>query len=393
MLYRINEGTVTPVASTSVPEEALYEEQLEDWVASRPDMLGEQLLIIGRQVQLDEGQDRIDLLAIDQVGNLVVIELKRDLIGGSADLQALRYAALVSRWTHDDVRRHAEGYWRSGGETRGTFAQEVEKLCGDEYEINGRQRIILVGRDIKPRLGTMALWLRNQGVDVTVAGVTLMRDDDRFYAQPQIVIPVPSEDRFQAQVAIGSSDKPWLIDGQAWHLEQRCSPQGREIVERLVELIGVAVPEANGPNWAQKFYISWKYGNRIWATVGTGSPNRARLDFDLSASHEDVAEQLGYAVFEGDASLSEKFGLGSSVGRVGDGNTLRLIIKSTQDLAGPKAAVLSDLLRRSWAEYTGLQLIAAPAEEPRLGPEAEGETAKAHGDGLARAPSGERADG
>jgi len=388
MLYRITEGTVTRIASTSVPEEALYEEHVENWVASCPEMLGEQLLIIGRQVQLDEGQDRIDLLAIDQAGNLVVVELKRDLIGGSADLQALRYAALVSRWTHDDVRGHAEGYWRSHGETRGTFAQEVEKLCGEEYEINGRQRIILVGRDIKPRLGTMALWLRSQGVDVTVAGVSLMRDGDRLYAQPQIVIPVPSEDRFQGKVAIGSSDKPWLIDGQAWHLEQRCSPQGREIVERLVELIGEAVPEANGPSWTQKLYISWRFGNKIWASVGTGSPNRASLNFDLTASHEQVAEQLEYAVFEGDATLSEKLALGSSVGRVGDGNTLRLIIKSPADLAEQSATVLTELLRRSWAEHTNVQ-AAGPAAVVGSAEDGDGEIAMEHGDEFVAVPLGD----
>ena len=362
MLYRVNQSEVMAVSSTSVPEEALYEEHVEDWVASCPEMLGEQLVVVGRQVQLDEGQDRIDLLAIDQAGNLVVVELKRDLIGGSADLQALRYAALVSHWTFDDLRKHAEGYWKSRGETRGTFSQEVDKLCGEEYEINARQRIILVGRDIKPRLGTMALWLRLQGVDVTVVGLSLMRDEDRLYAQPQVVLPIPSEDRFQAQVAIGSSDKPWLIDGQTWHLEQRCSPQGRELVERLVDLIGAAAPEASGPNWAQKFYISWKHGNRIWAAIDTGSPNRARLDFDLSLSHDEVADLLGYDVFEGDASLSEKFGLGSSVGSVGDGR-LRLIIKSTADLEGRTSEVLVDLLRRGWAEQTGTY-APAPSDTP-----------------------------
>ena len=42
-------------------------------------MLGEPLLIIGRQVALDGGKDRIDLLALDQDGSFVVIELKRGI--------------------------------------------------------------------------------------------------------------------------------------------------------------------------------------------------------------------------------------------------------------------------------------------------------------------------
>jgi len=42
---------------------------------------------------------RIDLLGIDDQANLVVIELKRTEDGGAMDLQAIRYAAMVSAMT------------------------------------------------------------------------------------------------------------------------------------------------------------------------------------------------------------------------------------------------------------------------------------------------------
>jgi hypothetical protein len=44
---------------------------------------------------------RIDLLAIDQQANLVVIELKRTSDGGHMDLQAIRYASMVSAMTFE----------------------------------------------------------------------------------------------------------------------------------------------------------------------------------------------------------------------------------------------------------------------------------------------------
>jgi hypothetical protein len=226
MLYRIDGSEVIEVPPTSAPDEDLYERDVEDWVAARPAVLGEPLLMIGRQVAMDEGKDRIDLLALDTAGSLVVIELKRDLVGGSADLQALRYAALLSQWTHEDVRRQAEGYWRTISHQTSTFAQAVEEFCEEGYEVNGGQRVILAGRDIKPRLGTVALWLRKQGIDTRVVAIRILRDEGRLYVQPQVIIPVPSDERLTARVQIGSSDKPWLSDGQAWHPRAAMLPQG-----------------------------------------------------------------------------------------------------------------------------------------------------------------------
>ena len=352
MLYRVDGEAAVEVTETTALDEKLYESQVEAWIASSPGILGEELLIIGRQVQLDDGADRIDLLAIDEQGRLVVIELKRDLIGGSADLQALRYAALLSSWTYETVRQQAEGYWRSTHQEVGSFTQEVESRFGSEYEIPGGQRVILVGRDVKPRLGTMALWLRSQGVDVRVVAISLLKDGDALYVQPQVVIPPPSEDRYRADVQVGSSEKPWLKDGQRWHLEQRCSPQGRQIVERLLHLIAEAVPDADGPHWGQKFYISWKAGNRIWAAIGTDSPNRARLDLTRSPVGQTVAaERLGYALFQEELELAEKFQLGSSVAPKGDGG-LTFITKYPADVEADKGAALAALLRESWLAFS-----------------------------------------
>lgn|GEM_PF-407515 len=352
MLYRIVGADVVEVPSTSASHEELYERDVEDWVALRPEVLGEPLLVIGRQVALDEGKDRLDLLALDQAGSLVVIELKRDLVGGSADLQALRYAAMISQWTHEDVRRQAEGYWRTIGRQGSTFAQAVEDFCEEGYEVNGGQRMILAGRDVKPRLGTMALWLRKHGIDTRVVAIRILKDDERLYVQPQVIIPVPSDERLTARIQIGSSDKPWLSDGEAWHLEQRCSPTGREVVEALVDLIGRSVPDAEGPNWAQKQYVSWRHRSTNWIHMHTRSSG-AVVDLDgVKASKEDVARRLGMKVFHGEADLADKLALGSSVATRREGG-VRINIKALPDVQGSRGEALGDVLREAWLAFTG----------------------------------------
>lgn len=51
----------------------------------------------------DVSRCRIDLLGIERDANLVAIELKRPEDGGHMELQAIRYAAMVSTMTFDEA--------------------------------------------------------------------------------------------------------------------------------------------------------------------------------------------------------------------------------------------------------------------------------------------------
>src|SRR6266550_2079013 len=63
--------------------------------------LGEPLLLIGEEIRpADFVDDRIDLLAVDEQGSLVVIELKRASHKLQL-LQALGYAGMVAKWQLD----------------------------------------------------------------------------------------------------------------------------------------------------------------------------------------------------------------------------------------------------------------------------------------------------
>jgi hypothetical protein len=58
---------------------ALEVQHLERWIAAKPELLGERLLVITTQFAgFDRTRDRSDILALDEAGKLVVIELKRE---------------------------------------------------------------------------------------------------------------------------------------------------------------------------------------------------------------------------------------------------------------------------------------------------------------------------
>jgi RecB family endonuclease NucS len=63
----------------------------------------ETLVISEEFGEWEESRLRIDLLALDKDANLVIIELKRTRDGGHMDLQAIRYASMVSTMTFDQA--------------------------------------------------------------------------------------------------------------------------------------------------------------------------------------------------------------------------------------------------------------------------------------------------
>ena len=126
---------------------------LQEWVIAHPQVLGEDVLIVasefGRWSDSDgrRAWDRLDVLGLDSDGRLVVVELKRDAAPDTVDMQGLKYAALVSRMTADDLALlHAQ--YRS---TRGspTTPEKARELLEDHALLNAE---VLV----QPRLILMA---------------------------------------------------------------------------------------------------------------------------------------------------------------------------------------------------------------------------------------------
>ncbi len=84
---------------------------LQRLLRDQVDVVASDVLLIGEEFEDFVGaRRRIDLLGIDTSGRLVVIELKRTDDGGHAELQAIRYAAMVSAMTLDQVVEQRERF-------------------------------------------------------------------------------------------------------------------------------------------------------------------------------------------------------------------------------------------------------------------------------------------
>lgn len=169
-------------------------QQLENWVLQNPAVLGEQLLVITPEfARFDKSKLRLDLLALDERGTLVVIELKLDAANSLADLQAIRYAAFCSTMQTDDVVRELAAYEEVSEEEAG--AKILEFLRADELPALGDEpRIILAAGSIDDQaLTSSVLWLRRLGVDITCVEITPYRlpDTQQLMLVPRVIIPLP----------------------------------------------------------------------------------------------------------------------------------------------------------------------------------------------------------
>lgn len=186
----------------------LWERQhIEEWIRKAPEILGEDLLIVSVEFdRFSDSRDRLDILAVDRKGNLVVVEIKRDSFAGYADLQSLRYAAMVSSMTVEKLVPHYVDYLRKFVKDDGA-GMEVAKSRIIEFveledfeELSTRPRIILCSEDFSREVTTTVLWLRQSGLDISCIRFLPYRVEDKIIIVPNKIIPLPEAEHYQIEI-------------------------------------------------------------------------------------------------------------------------------------------------------------------------------------------------
>ena len=205
-VYDKSKKALVHCKETQFKEHGILERQdLEKWIETNPAILGEDLLIVTSEYdRFDKTNERLDLLAIDRDGNLVLIELKRDDSGKNLDLQALKYAAYCSTLGLADLVDMYVLYQRQKGvELTSESAQKVilDFIENDDFEkINDRPRIMLVAREFRPEVTASVLWLRKFEIDITcVKWDPYELPDDRVALNSSVLIPLPEAKDFLIQ--------------------------------------------------------------------------------------------------------------------------------------------------------------------------------------------------
>jgi len=312
MLWKVSGQDLEPVNSTTFTDLKWKEQSLEDWIERKPEILGEPLLIIGRQVQVSGVENRLDLLALDRAGNLVVIEVKRDTVDVPVDFQALHYTAAIANWSYETIKNQAEGYYRNKTpDIEPHFKEMIDQFFEEEdVDLNEDQRIVIVGRNIHERLVAVANWLLNHNVNVKVVEVSLFVDAKSVFAVPNVILPKESIE----PPDVTDGDAPWKSDGKKWHLQERCSLQTAQIMQTLADKIPALVT-VDSISWNQKSYVAFRVHGRNWLSIET-RPQLLVVSFFVkpdSFKTDEIAKLLGIVTFDHDKTLADKLDTPSSV--------------------------------------------------------------------------------
>ncbi|MDK4526308.1 endonuclease NucS [Kingella kingae] len=176
---------------------------IQEWIDDTPEILGEKLLIIGKEIILPSGI-RLDLLAIDENGNLVIIELKRDTSGNHVEWQAIKYASYCSAFTDEEIFKIHQDYLNKKYNDRDAKREIENFLVTFEMEkLNKEQRIILVSRDFNSDVASAVLWLNDKGLDIKCIKInSFISKNNELLIYPTQIIPLPEAEDFIKRKAI-----------------------------------------------------------------------------------------------------------------------------------------------------------------------------------------------
>ncbi|ADU72471.1 membrane protein [Pantoea sp. At-9b] len=203
-LYNISNKILTPLQRTTFSNEGLQERyDIQEAIKNNIDILAPDCLVIAEEFSdWEDSRRRIDILAIDKQANLVVIELKRDEIGAHMELQALRYAAMISTMSFSKACEYYQAYISRNNldlDAKEKILDFVELQDTDLVNFGKDVRIILASAGFSKELTTTAIWLRDKGVDISCVKITPYSFKGETLINAEQIIPVPELNEYQVK--------------------------------------------------------------------------------------------------------------------------------------------------------------------------------------------------
>lgn len=279
---------------------------LQEWIAKEPSSLGEDLLIIQKEFDgFADTKERLDLLAIDKSGNLVIIENKLDDSGRDVTWQAIKYASYCSSLSKSDVVEIYQKYLNdqclkeSAAENLSDFFDNRD-LKDVDINVGNGQRIFFVAANFRKEVTSSVMWLLNSGLKMKCFKVTPYEYNGKVLLDFDQIIPVKDAEDYTISIAKKTQDENksgeekharFTVRQTFWteFIDYNKSVNGLFAINTPTtdNWIGRAVKGSNGLNCN----VIVNFDNcRAEIYINTGDKDRSKSIFDFLYENKDAIE-------------------------------------------------------------------------------------------------------
>jgi RecB family endonuclease NucS len=204
-VFRLTKNAIEPLPETEFYLQGVRERSdLQRVLRANIAVVAPDVLVIDEEFgDWEDSRRRIDLLAVDRDANLVVIEIKRDSDGGHMELQAIRYAAMVSTMTFARAVEVFQSFLerigtKSDAKTRLLEFLEWEEPREDAFAQD--VRVVLVAAEFSKEITTSVLWLNERDMDIRCVRLKPFSDGNQVIVEAQQVVPLPEAQDYTVQL-------------------------------------------------------------------------------------------------------------------------------------------------------------------------------------------------
>ena len=236
------------------------ETELEDMICQDISILNEKWLPIGRQVATAHG-GIIDILAIDESGNLVVVELKKNKTPREVITQAIDYASWVKTLDSAKISDIYKKYGKGINETYESLNEALNNKFSKSFsedEINNAHQVVVVASELDLSTERIIKYLNDYEIPINTLFFNVFRDgENRYLSRAWLIDPAQTQEH--ANLAKSGDTEPW--NGE--YYVSFGHNMGRHWDDaRKYGFIG-----AGGGRWYSQTLNQLSKGDRVWVNI------------------------------------------------------------------------------------------------------------------------------
>ncbi len=204
-IYRVSGSGASPVEETTFHAEGILERRDLQGVFKRSIgiLVPDALVLAEEYGDWEDSRRRVDLLCLDRGARLLVVELKRTEDGGHMELQAVRYASMVSHMTFAQAVHAHQAFLdenRIGEDAEQRILDHLGWEEPREEEFASEVAIVLASAEFSKELTTAAMWLADHEIDIRCIRLKPYKFGEEVLMDVVQIFPLPEAADYRVRV-------------------------------------------------------------------------------------------------------------------------------------------------------------------------------------------------